>query len=81
MIDLSGTHVIILLAVIAFYVVSIWAIIITVRDTTVLPFMSALWVTALIIFPGFGFIAWISWRLVRKKSGLPGLTNSASGKR
>lgn len=73
--EISGIHVVIGLVVVAYYVVTIWAIIVTLRDSTVLPMMTALWVAALLLFPGFGLLAWIVWRFVRKSSGLPGFAH------
>lgn len=80
MVDFTGLPIAIVLGVIAFYVVTIWAIVVTVRDSTVLPLMTALWVTALILFPGIGLLVWIIWRLMRKSSGLPGFTRGTHRK-
>lgn len=80
MVEFTGLHVVIVLGIVAYYVVTIWAIVVTVRDTTVLPIMTALWVAALLLFPGFGLLAWIVWRLMRKSSGLPGFTREAHRK-
>ncbi|WP_341952644.1 PLDc N-terminal domain-containing protein [Salinibacterium sp. TMP30] len=80
MVDFAGVQFAIVLGIIAFYVVTIWAIVVTVRDGTVLPLMTALWVAALILFPGFGLLAWIFWRMLRKSSGLPGFTRATHRK-
>lgn len=80
MVDFTGLPIAIVLGVIAFYVVTIWAIVVTVRDSTVLPLMTALWVTALILFPGIGLLVWVIWRLMRKSSGLPGFTRGTHRK-
>ena len=80
MVEFTGSHLVILLGVIAFSVVTIWAIIVTVRDNTVLPLMTALWAAALILFPGFGLLAWILWRMLRTSSGLPGFTRATHRK-
>ena len=65
-------QIIAIVALILLYIVTIWAITVTVRDATVLPVMTALWVAALILFPGIGLLAWILWRAMRKSGGLPG---------
>ncbi|EAR24503.1 hypothetical protein A20C1_12767 [marine actinobacterium PHSC20C1] len=74
MVDFTGLQIVIVLGVIAFFIVTIWAIVLTVRDETVLPIMTALWVAALILFPGIGLLAWIIWRIMRKSGNLPGFT-------
>jgi ABC-type nickel/cobalt efflux system permease component RcnA len=80
MVDFTGLQLAIVLGIIAFYVVTIWAIVITVRDSTVLPLMTALWVAALILLPGIGLLVWVIWRLMRKSSGLPGFTRATHRK-
>ena len=80
MVELTGSQLVIVLGVIAFYIVTIWAIVVTVRDNTVLPLMTALWVAALILFPGIGLLAWLLWRMLRKSSGLPGFTRATHRK-
>lgn len=80
MVELTGSQLVIVLGVIAFYVVTIWAIVVTVRDSTVLPLMTVLWVAALILLPGIGLLVWVIWRVMRKSSGLPGFTREAHRK-
>ena len=80
MVDFTGLQLAIVLGIIAFYFVTIWAIVVTVRDSTVLPLMTALWVAALILLPGIGLLVWVIWRLMRKSSGLPGFTRVAHRK-
>ena len=80
MVELTGSQLVIVLGVIAFYIVTIWAIVVTVRDNTILPLMTALWVAALILFPGIGLLAWLLWRMLRKSSGLPGFTRATHRK-
>jgi len=72
MAEFTILHFIGIVALIVLYVVTIWAITVTVRDATVLPVMTALWVAALILFPGIGLLAWVLWRAMRKSGGLPG---------
>ena len=74
MVEFTILNFIVIVGVVVFYVVTIWAIVLTVRDTTVLPTMTALWVAALLLFPGFGLLAWTIWRNMRKSGDLPGFT-------
>ncbi|MGV8912795.1 MAG: PLDc N-terminal domain-containing protein [Rhodoglobus sp.] len=80
MVELTALNLVIALSIVAFYIVTIWAIVVTVRDSTVLPLMTALWIAALILFPGIGLLAWFIWRIMRKNAGLPGFTRETHRK-
>ncbi|QYH36841.1 PLDc N-terminal domain-containing protein [Salinibacterium sp. M195] len=80
MADFSGLQLVLVLGLIAFYIVTVWAIVVTVRDSTTFPWMTALWITALILFPGIGLLAWLIWRIMRKNAGLPGFTRESHRK-
>lgn len=80
MVEFTILNFIVIVGVIVFYVVTIWAIVLTVRDETVLPVMTALWVTALILFPGIGLLAWTIWRNMRKSGDLPGFALNTNRK-
>ncbi|MGV8851470.1 MAG: PLDc N-terminal domain-containing protein [Rhodoglobus sp.] len=80
MVELTALNLVVVLAIVAFYIVTIWAIVVTVRDSTVLPLMTALWIAALILFPVIGLLSWIIWRIMRKNTGLPGFTRETHRK-
>lgn len=80
MAEFTGLQLVLVLALIAFYIVTIWAIVVTVRDPTAFPWMTALWIAALILFPIIGLLAWLIWRIMRKNAGLPGFTRETHRK-
>ncbi|WP_010205978.1 PLDc N-terminal domain-containing protein [Salinibacterium sp. PAMC 21357] len=80
MVELTALNLVIVLGIIAFYIVTVWAIVVTVRDPTTFPWMTALWIAALILFPGIGLLAWLLWRVMRKNAGLPGFTRESHRK-
>jgi hypothetical protein len=65
---LSLWHVAILLFVLLPYIASIWAIVVTARETTIPAIVVVLWALTMLALPYVGLIAWVVWWNARKRS-------------
>lgn len=64
--EFSPVHLIVLLAIAAAYLASIWAIVVTVRDRRYPVSEKIIWCLELILFPLLGLIVWLVARAFRR---------------
>ena len=54
----SSSHLLILVAVLAMYALSIWALIVTIRSDQLMTIEKVIWSLILILVPGIGLLVW-----------------------
>jgi len=65
--EFSPIHLIIAVTLLAFYVASIWAIVVTVTDTDYGTAEKVIWVAELLIIPLLGLVVWLIARALRRR--------------
>ncbi|QAV71308.1 hypothetical protein ESZ53_13205 [Salinibacterium sp. UTAS2018] len=66
--NFSVWHFVIVATLILPYAASVWAIIVTARETTLSMFFLLVWAVVLLAIPYFGLIAWVFWWNAGKRS-------------
>jgi len=64
--NLGLLHMVIIVVLLVPYVASIWAIVVTARETTIPLIAVALWALVMLLLPYVGVIAWVFWWNISK---------------
>jgi hypothetical protein len=65
--EFSPMHLILVIALVAVYAASIWAIVVTITDPIYGVAEKVVWVAELLIFPVLGLIVWLIARAFRRR--------------